>query len=296
MKQYKKLLLLSGLIITGSVAMAQQPEAAKAKKADKGVAVFHYVADNQRHYVVSNCVPGSDVDLYSSPQGGSVTASTIADEKGEAHFIIGADVPVAFAINHSRVNERGIAGNGKVMPVKEPKLVIDNMDAVKISDDVQLTWSAGVLGDNWTFTIQKSEDNTVFTDIATVEARQVKNMQGYAWTDKEAEAKSVLFYRVEARNTTGNKAASAAVAVKVTGKQVFAVQPTLFTNSVQVTVPGDKLPATYIITDIAGRSKLASGVINAVGQNIRLNLLPGTYAIQVTNKLGTSSSQLIFKK
>jgi hypothetical protein len=74
------------------------------------------------------------------------------------------------------------------------------------------------------------------------------------------------------------------------------VQPTLFTSSVQVTVPGDKLPATYTITDIAGRTKFATGVVNSVGQNIRLNLAAGTYAIVVTNKLGKTSSQLIFKQ
>jgi hypothetical protein len=301
MKQYKKLLLISGLMITAATGAKAQNTAAKVKAAvadpTSGVAVFHYIAEKQRHYTVSNCVPGSDVDLYTNPSGGSVAATTIADKKGEAHFLIDAATPVAFAINHSRVNEQGIAGSGKVMPVKEPVLEIDNIDAVKIGDAVQLSWSAGVLDDNWAFTIQKSEDNHIFTDVATVDARNVKNLAGYAWTDKNADAKSVLFYRVEARNTGGNKAASSAVAVKITGKQVFAVQPTMFSNTVQVTVPGNKLPATYSITDITGRIRLTSGVINAVGQKVTLSSLsPGTYTMSVTNKEGKNSVQLIFKQ
>jgi hypothetical protein len=303
MKKYKKILLISGLILTtGSTAMAQKTAAAKindpADKPASGITVFHYVAEKQRHYSVSNCIPGSDVELYTNPGGGSVAATAIADEKGEAHFLIDAETPVAFAINHSRVNAQGIAGSGKVMPVTEPALIIDNLDAVKIGDEVQLSWKAGVLvGDKWAFTIQKSEDNNSFTDIATVDARSAKNLQGYAWTDKNADAKSVLFYRVEARSTDGNKAASAAAAVKITGKPVFAVQPTLFDNTIQVTVQADKLPATYTITDITGRMRLTNGVINAVGQKVTLsNLSSGTYALSVTNKDGKSSVQLIMKK
>jgi hypothetical protein len=302
MKQYKKLLLISGLILTaGTAAMAQKTAAKIADPTSKpaaGVAVFHYVAEKQRHYSVSNCIPGSDVELYTNPGGGSVAASAIADEKGEAHFMIDAETPVAFAINHSRINAQGIAGSGKVMPVTKPALEIDNLDAVKIGDEVQLSWKAGVLvGDKWAFTIQKSEDNNSFTDIATVDARSVKNLQGYNWTDKNADAKNVLFYRVEARSTGGNKAASASVAVKITGKAVFAVQPTLFDNTVQVTVPADKLPATYTVTDITGRMRLTNGVLNAVGQKVTLsNLSSGTYALSVTNKDGKSSVQLIMKK
>ena len=303
MKKYKKIVLVSGFILTaGTAAMAQKTAAAKvndpADKPASGVAVFHYVAEKQRHYTVSNCVPGSDVELYTNPGGGSVAASAIADENGVAHFSVDAGTPVAFAINHNRINAKGIAGSGKVMPVNEPVLEIDNLDAVKIGDEVQLSWKAGVLvGDKWAFTIQKSEDNASFTDIATVDARNAKNLQGYAWTDKNADAKTVLFYRVEARSTDGNKAASASAAVKVTGKAVFTVQPTLFDNTVQVTVPADKLPATYTVTDITGRMRLTSGVINAVVQKVTLsNLGSGTYAMAVTNKDGKRSVQMIMKQ
>jgi hypothetical protein len=301
MKRYKKLLLLAlPTVLCGTSAMAQeQAKTADCKKCTEAipaVTVFHYIVAAERHYVVGNCVPGSDVFLYTTPSGGSVAAGAIADDKGEAHFIVGRNVPVAFAINHSRPNEQGIAGTGKVMPVKEAGLVIDNVDVTKINNEVQLNWTAGVTDGDWAFTIQRSTDNILFTDIATVDARQVKTTQGYAWTDKDADAKSVLFYRVEARNTTGDKGASPAVAVKVSAKPVFAVQPTLFDNSVQVTVPADKLPATYTVTDITGRITITGGVINATGQNIRLNLASGTYALRVTNKLGKSSVQLIVRK
>jgi hypothetical protein len=302
MKQYKKIMLISGFVLTATTAVvAQKTTAAKIDPAEKpaqSVAVFHYVAEKQRHYTVSNCVPGSDVELYTDPGGGRVAASAIADAKGVAHFLIDAATPVAFAINHNRVSANGIAGSGKVMPVNEPALEIELVDAVKIGDEVQLGWKAGVLmGDKWAFVIQKSEDNTNFEDIATVDARSVKNLQGYAWTDKNAEAKTVLFYRVEARSNDGNRAASSSAAVKLSGKAVFTVQPTLFTNTVQVTVPADKLPATYTITDITGRLRLTGGVINAVGQKVTLsNLSSGTYAMSVTNKEGKHSVQLIMKQ
>ncbi len=301
MKQYKKIMLIPVLIaVAGTAAMAQKASGVNiAAPADKpAVAVFHYVAEKQRHYTVSNCVPGSDVELYTNPGGGSVAASAIADEKGEAHFLVDAATPVAFAINHNRINANGIAGSGKVMPVNEPVLEIDELDAVKIGDAVQLSWKAGVLiSDKWAFVIQKSEDNSHFTDIATVDARSVKNLQGYAWTDKNADAGNVLFYRVEARSTDGNRVASSPAAVKLSGKAVFTVQPTLFDNTVQVTVPADKLPATYTVTDITGRIRLTSGVLNAVGQKVTLsNLSAGTYAMAVTNKDGKRSVQMIMKQ
>ncbi len=302
MKRYKITLFAMALLCSGA-GFAQERNQPTTKNCSNcgavapGVSVFHYVTNNQRHYVVGNCVPNSDVELYNSPDGGTLVASTIANAKGEAHFYIDNELPVAFAINHNRVNELGVAGTGMVMPVDQPGVVIRNTDVSRTTDEVLLNWNATVATGDWVFVIQKSEDNIHFTDAATVAARSAGTAAAYSWTDKQAaDQPAVVYYRVEARNHAGNKAATDAAAVKGNGKALFAVQPTVFESVVQLSIAADKLPASYIITDVLGRNKYATGVVNSPRQNIRLTLPTGTYALSVTDNKARRSSQIIIRK
>ncbi len=284
-------MLALGLLVTG-VSFAQQDQNTTPKA--NGVNVFHYVTNSQRHYVVSNCVPNSDVELYNSPDGGKLVASTVADAKGEAHFYINDDLPVAFAINHNRVNEFGVSGTGMVMPVDQPSVVIKDVDVAKTNDEVLLNWKGTVETKDWVFVIQKSDDNIHFTDIASVDARTAGASLSYNWTDKMV-SNAAAFYRVEARNKVGNRAATDAEAISGTGKPQFAVQPTVFESVVQLTIAADKLPATYTITDVLGRTKYSTGVVNSPRQSIKLSVPVGTYALSVTDNKARRSSQIIIR-
>ncbi len=303
MKQNKKIFLAAAaLSFSLGVAAQQERKAVVATgcetcvKDKAGITVFNYIAAAQRHYVVNGCVPGSDVELYSTPSGGEVVMVVTADEKGEAHFRVSPETAVSFALNHNRVNDNGIAGNGHVTILPSAAINLDDFEVNTVNYDVVLNWRAATVAGDWVFAVQKSNDNINFTDVASVDARQGESMQGYSYNCKKAEDIAVQYFRVEAREKTGVKVTADAKISKSSTKSFFTVQPTLFENSLQLTVASDKLPASYVVTDAMGRTKYSSGVVNNMRQTINLTVLPGTYILRVTDRKGVSSSQMVIRK
>jgi hypothetical protein len=303
MIQNKRIFIAAAALVISSGAAAQQERKAAVAaecqtcgKGQAGVTVFNYITAEQRHYVVNGCVPGSDVELYSTPSGGEVVAIATADEKGEAHFQVSPETAVFFALNHNRVNDKGIAGNGHIMILPPAAINLDNFEVTTVNFDVVLNWRAATVAGNWAFAIQKSNDNINFTDIASVDAREGTALQGYSYNCKKAEDVAVQYFRVEAREKTGVKVTADAKISKSSTKAFFTVQPTLFDNSLQLTVAPDKLPASYVVTDAMGRTKYSSGVVNSMRQTINLTVLRGTYILRVTDRKGVSASQMVIRK
>jgi hypothetical protein len=204
--------------------------------------------------------------------------------------------PVSFALNHSRLNDKGIAGNGHTMVFPPAAIQLDDAAANVVSEDLVLSWRATIAAGDWIFAVQKSNDNLHFTDVATIDARDGSTQQGYSYSCKKDEDVAVQYFRVEARDKSGAKVTAAANVVKGNVKSFFSVQPTLFENNLQLAMAQDKLPATYTISDAMGRTKYASGVLNSMRQTINLTVLAGTYILRVTDRKGVSSSQMIIKK
>jgi hypothetical protein len=303
MKQNKKIFLAAAaLCFSLGVAAQQERKAVVAKGCETcggdkaGITVFNYITAAQRHYVVNGCVPGSDVELYSAPSGGEIVAVATADEKGEARFVVSPETVVSFAINHNRVNDNGIAGNGHVTILPPAAINLGNFEVSTVNYNVVLNWRAATVAGNWTFVVQKSNDNINFTDLASVDAREGDAMQGYSYNCKKAEDIAVQYFRLEAREKTGVKVTADSKISKSSTKSFFTVQPTLFENSLQLTVAPDKLPASYVVTDAMGRTKYVSGVVNNLRQTINLAVLPGTYILRVTDRKGVSSSQMVIRK
>jgi hypothetical protein len=303
MKQNKKIFLAAAALCFCFGAAAQQErkvvvaagcETCGGDKA--GITVFNYITAEQRHYIVKGCVPGSDAELYSSPSGGELVAVVTADEKGEAHFRVSPETAVSFAINHNRVNDNGIAGNGHVTILPPAAFNLDNFEVNTVNYDVVLNWRAATLAGDWVFVVQKSNDNINSADVASVDAREGDALQGYSYNCKKAADIAVQYFRLEAREKTGVKVTADAKLSKSSTKSFFSVQPALFENSLQLTVAPDKLPAGYVVTDAMGRTKYASGVVNNVRQTINLAVLPGTYILRVTDRKGVSASQMVIRK
>lgn len=259
------------------------------------VNVLSYVVGNQHFLSVKGCVPGSDVELYSASSGGRRVNIKTADEKGSASFSFGAKPAVAFALNHNRLNEAGVAGNGQVKTIGDPELVVKEVDA-SAAGGVRISWKAGVANSDWTFIVQRSSDNRQFEDVGTVAPRLTNGtVTSYSLDDKEPGDASYLYYRVRARHISGEEVDCGEDLVKFGPKAFFTASPTVFNNSVQLVMDKDKLPATYMVTDMAGRIKFASGTVSSAKQAINLSLQPGSYIISVTDKKGKASSQLLIR-
>jgi hypothetical protein len=259
------------------------------------VNVLSYVIGNQHFLSVKGCVPGSDVELYSASSGGQRVNVKAADEKGTASFSFRSKPKVAFALNHNRLNDAGVAGNGQLKTIGDPELVVKDMEATA-AGGVRVTWKAGVANKDWTFVVQRSRDNRQFEDVGTV-APQLTNggVTGYSFDDKEPGDAPYMYYRVRARHTSGEEIVCGDDVVKFGPKAFFTASPTVFNNSVQLVMDSDKLPATYTVTDMAGRTKYASGTVSSAKQGITLSLQPGSYIISVTDKKGRASSQILIR-
>lgn len=289
-------------IFTGANAQKQKKAAVAAEcqtcgKDQAGITVLNYVANEQRQYLVKGCVPGSDVELYSSPSGGEVVATVMANEKGEAHFWVSPETPVAFALNHNRVNAQGVAGNGHIIEIPTPVLSLEDFELNSFAGDVVLRWKAGITAGDWVFVVQRSNDNINFADVVSVPAREGVTASLYDFTCKKSAEVAAQYYRVEARDISGARVAAKAILAKNNTKALFHVQPTIFDNNLQVTIAQDRLPATYVIADLMGRTKYQVGKLNATRQNIQVALpAAGTYVLQITDSKGMRSSEMVIKK
>lgn len=301
MKNRISLFILSAGLLGSATAMAQSEKAVPGcadcgLKPSPVISVLHYSLDNRVHYTVGDCVPFSDVELYSTPAGGEVVAYATADEKGRADFLVKSGTPVAFALNHDRVNAKGVAGKGQILVIPAPSLELKSPDVAAIGSDITVTWDASALNGDWRFTLQKSTGDNRFTSVYETEAASGRS-QGYTFREKGDASQPVIAYRVLATDKSGNTVMSAEKTVKLTGlKTFFTASPTVFTNTVQVSVPGDKLPATYTLTDAIGRTRFASGIISKPSQVINLNLISGSYRLTVIDKNNNSGVQWLIRQ
>lgn len=304
MKNRISLFILSAALLGSATAMAQSdkvapvpPECADCGlKASPVISVLHYAVDSRVHYTVGDCVPFSDVELYSTPSGGEVVAYAQADEKGKADFLVKSGTPVAFALNHNRVNAKGVAGKGQILVIPQISLELKSPDAVVMGNDITITWDASSFKGEWHFTLQKSSDNIRYTPVYETDASNGRT-QGYTFRDKADASQPVVSYRILATDKQGNSVMTAEKTVKLTGlKTFFTASPTVFNNTVQVNVPGDKLPATYTLTDALGRTRFASGIISKPSQVISLNLISGSYRLTVIDKNNNSGVQWLIRQ
>lgn len=302
MKNRISLFILSATLLGSGTAMAQAEKVVPPECADCGakpspvISVLHYSVDSRIHYTVSDCVPFSDVELYSTPAGGEVVAYARADANGKADFLVKSGTPVSFALNHDRVNEKGIAGKGQILVIPAASLELKSPDVVVMGNEISVTWDASTLKGDWHFTLQKSADNIRYTPVYETDGASGRT-QAYTFREKADASQPVVSYRIVATDNQGNSVMTAEKTVRLTGlKTFFTASPTVFTNTVQVNVPGDKLPATYTLTDALGRTRFASGIISKPSQMINLNLISGSYRLTVIDKNNNSGVQWLIRQ
>jgi len=304
MKHKINLLLLSAVLLGSVPVMAQEGKVAAecsscGTKPSPQISLTHYALDNRLHYSVGDCVPNSDVELYSTSSGGEVVAYAQADAKGRVDFSVKEGTPVAFALNHDRINEKGVTGKGQILVIPALSMNLKSPEVSIVNNEAVVRWYAAALDKQWNFVLQKSTDNIHYSPVYETAAAEGKAMQPYTYSDKTTEAVQggTCYYRVVATNASGDNIVSGERAVKIaTAKNFFTASPTVFSNSIQVSVPADKLPATYTLTDALGRTRYASGIISRPSQLIALNLVSGSYRLVVVDKNNSSGAQWLIRQ
>ena len=299
----KRISIIALIVLMSANLMAQKNKAADNSCGSCGLAVsgifaFKYITDNNLNYKVTDCVPFSDIEMYSMPSGGAVMAYATADEKGEAVISLSEKIPVAFALNHNRVNEQGISGKGQiynltkdpVLDIESPVLNADNANSVTVN------WKANSYGARWNFNVQRSLDGKNFTNVAVKASGNASAVVSYTIQNEITESLSgTVYYRIEAQNKeTGAK-------ILTSVKELGQPKPVLFTaviynNQIRIHCSNTlSYPATYTLTDMQG-TKITTGILKTDNQIIDINSYQvKNYILSVTDRKNNFGSQMLLK-
>lgn len=284
-----------------TILMAQQSKSSECSGCGvggSGIFAYKYITDSKLSYKITDCSPFSDIEVYSSASGGTVVAYATADEKGEAVISLPEKVTVGFALNHNRVNEKGVAGKGQVyslqntpvLDIESPLLTADN------TGNITVDWKANAYGGNWDFAVQRSTNGINFSTVASIASRNSSNKNTYSITNGISENNvNTAYYRVVATNRqTG-------VVIQTDVKDVKIPALPLFTainsnNRVRVHFSGQvTYPATYSFTEMQG-VKVATGVLKANDQVIDISSYQTkVYVLQIVDSKNKTGSQMLLK-
>ena len=303
MKKRISIFVLS--LVMGSALMAQNNTGVDKTNVcsgcgvgSSGILAFKYITDNQLHYKIADCVPFSDIEMYSSASGGTVVAYATADEKGEAVIDLQDKVTVAFALNHFRVNAKGIAGKGvvyslagdPVLDIESPVLNAENANSVTVN------WKANSFGAGWDFDVQRSVNGKNFVTVANIASGSSRGVRDYDIKNTISEpGTNTVYYRIEARNSkTG-------IVIQTAIKELNMPKPPLFTainanNKVRVHFSElVTFPAMYTFTEMQG-TKIASGVLKTNDQVIDISSYQTkVYVLTISDSKNNTGSQMLLK-
>jgi hypothetical protein len=299
MKNKKSLFVVALLLSMGAMAQQKTAPCSSCGATGSGIAAFKYLLDKQVNYKVTDCVPFSDIEIYSTPQGGKVVASAVADENGEANFTLPETTPVAFALNHDRVNANGISGKGKVFELNAALLKIESPKLNLNKDKVSVNWQTNTFNNDWDLQVQRSTDGINFITVKTISAANKGfGMQSYTVEESIGTlgVKGVL-YKVRAVNKTNDAVVDTEEQYIKMGDDNAMFTTAALNNQVQVSFTTKaNLPATYFITDASGR-KVGSGIIRNYVSLIDLGKLQSNnYVLSVMDSKHITASEQVVKK
>jgi len=184
-------------------------------------------------------------------------------------------------------------GGGNVLPIG-----LLNFNATPDNTQVDLQWTTSMESNNNYFTVERSQDGSIFDSIARIGSQAPDGNSSspldYAAVDRHP-FMGLSYYRLKQTDLNGNPTYSTVVPVNFAHKQNFAVYPNPSKGSIYVS--GLDVNTTSMMTqwfDMSG--KLLSQAIvpvqgGAAGMNVNLN--NGIYLLKLTFPNGTSSVQNI---
>lgn len=292
------LMLGTSLLAQQNMAAGKKSDCSSCNAAGSGIFAFRYITDNTLNYKVTNCVPFSDVEMYSSPSGGAVVAYATSDEKGEALISLPEKVPVAFALNHYRISEKGVAGKGQVytmgnpvLDIESPVLHADNANSVTVN------WKANAFGTaGWDFNIQRSVNGINFVTVDNIVSDNSGTGKTYSTKNIISEPGiSTVYYRIEARNRqTGIVIQTAVKDINLPKLPLFTAIS--FNNRVRVHFSDQvTFPATYSFTEVQG-VKVATGILKSNDQVIDISSYQTKiYILSISDSKNNTGSQMLLK-
>ena len=209
-----------------------------------------FQVDDMVYAQIENAQPNSTAQFYSTIHGGKMLSIKKMDNQGNLQTTFAADAVPGFMLNTE---------TKFVQHFNEKEFILNNLQAKKLDNQIELTWAAKTLNDaHISFEILKSLNGGDFTIVNTLIAANTEQMTDYTFDD--AYAVNAIYKIRVVKNNAIYRYTSPEYNTNVIA--AFNCYPTLTTDVVHVdATTGIIAVEPYQIINVAG-IVVASGNLN----------------------------------
>lgn len=205
---------------------------------------------------------------------------------GDAFTCVPCNTPLVYASAIVGASGGCVIATIGVVPVK-----LTNFTGTLANNSCTLKWTASSETGTVKYTVQKSSDGRVFTDVATIKGTQLP-VNHYSYND--VAGKGAAFYRIKVTEVSGNILYSETVLVKNDNQFGFSVYPNPASGEFNVSIPAKFLPAAVELINAQGATVLAQKT-NQSTFTLNTFLPKGIYAVKVTGSNNESLTQRLIR-
>ena len=217
--------------------------------------------------------------IISGTLGGSGT--------GDAFTCVPCNIPLVYASAISGANSGCVIATIGVVPVK-----LTNFTTLLTGNSCLLKWNTTSEIGTIKYTVQKSIDGKNFTDVTTINGKQLP-VNTYTFTDASS-LKGTSFYRIKSIEVSGSISYSETAMVKNQSQFGFSVYPNPANEEFKITLPSKYLPATVEVFNAQGTA-VHTLRINQSSYTVNNYLPKGIYVVRVTGNNNESITQRLIK-
>jgi len=233
--------------------------------------------------VVVNIYGGTPLTIITSAL---ISGTLNGGGTGDAFTCVPCNTPLVYASAILGASGGCVIATIGVVPVK-----LTNFSATLANNNYQLKWTATSETGTVKYSIQKSTDGRLFTDVGTVKGTQFP-VNNYSYSD--AAGKGAVFYRIKVTEVSGSTSYSETVLAKNENQFGFSIYPNPALNEFNVSIPAKYLPATVELVNAQG-AVVYSQKTSQSTYTVNKFLPKGVYAVRVTGSNSESLTQRLIK-
>ncbi len=234
--------------------------------------------------VLVNIYGGTPLSIITS----TVISGTLGGSgTGDAFTCVPCNTPLVYASAITGATSGCVIATIGVVPVK-----LTNFSASANASSCLLKWTTSSEIGTVKYTIQRSRDGRNFSDITTINGKQLP-INNYSFADASI-VKGCSFYRIKSTEVSGSVSYSETVMVKNQNDFGFSVYPNPANERFTITLPAKFLPATVEVINAQG-TVVHTAKTNQPSYNVTKYLQRGIYSVRVTGSNSESLTQRLIK-
>lgn len=251
------------------------------------------VTDGSGGYLFPNVAPGTySISFTNLPTGTSFTTANVGDDNTDSDVNVATATITGIVVTTTTTNlsfDAGIVGF-----VTLPAAI--ELAAVKSGNTAILNWTVSAERDVKRYTLQRSGNGTLFTDVVSYTA---DGRTTYSKIDAQP-LNGINYYRVRIENIDGSISYSEIKMVRFDSKSIVTVFPNPASDKVNVQVPDSwqGKPVRIEVIALTGQVLITNSVSAASQvETIGINHLPaGVYHLRIDGQNGETEVKKVQKK